>query len=86
MIELITEAGNAAGIYVRSVAVVGRGGPADPLQMVAHFAVGERAFLEPPDLAAIRRRREEAALLELALDPTAEELRAEFDAGPLGEA
>lgn len=86
MIERATEAGDAAGVYLTSAAVLmGPDGPTEPLQLVARFAVGERAFLEPVDTAAIRRRREETELLESALNPTAAELRAEFEAGPLGE-
>lgn len=86
MIDRATEAGNAAGVYLTSAAVLmGPDGPVEPLQLVARFAVGERAFLEPPDTAAIRRRREETELLERALGPTAAELRAEFNEGPLGE-
>jgi hypothetical protein len=85
MIDRATEGGNAAGVYLTTAAVLmGPDGPTEPLQVVARFAVGERAFLEPVDTDAIRRRRQEDELLGRALDPTAAELRAEFEAG-LGE-
>jgi hypothetical protein len=86
MIERAREAGNAAGIYLESEGVLmGPDGPTEPLQILARYRVGERAFLPPVDVEALAQRKAEDALLARALGPDIAELRREAEEGPLGD-
>lgn len=86
MVKRAREAGDASGIYMSTHGVVmGPDGPTEPVQIVALYAVGERAFLPDVDVVALERRRAEDALLERALTPSIDELIQEAEDGALGD-
>jgi hypothetical protein len=79
-------AGEACGLYLQNaVSVTYQDGPVRPPQLAVRYAVGARAFLPSPDVAAIEARRKELEWMEGAVGPSREQLRKEAEAGPLGD-
>lgn len=73
--------GEAVGLYLEGATVLP--GPNGPT-VVVRYNVGERAFLDAPDVADIARRREIDSL-EDAIGPDVATMRRLAEEGPLGQ-
>lgn len=80
MVTRATAAGNAAGLYLEGHQFF------PPAQLVCRFRIGDRAWMEPVDVAAIEAAQQEIRGLEEAFGGIdVDALEREAKAGPLGK-